>query len=165
MKNKWVHQLLSLVVSLLLVVGCTKGDDKAILPADPAQMVGNWVLVSPNTGYTITLTIEPVITNTMIAPPKFYKISGQGPVNQYSSSLDYAPSGALPDERRIRIDPVFTVTKIAETAEQSQISATYLRNLGQAYQYALTSNGELRLTYDGLYYELSTPPALIYKRQ
>lgn len=146
---------------VLLFGGCQRDD---VLPGDPKSLLGDWVLVSPKTAYTITLQIKPN-TNfypTNIIPPLM--VSGKGPVNQYNSVLNYAPDGAKPEERRLRIDSPFTTTMKAENAEQRAVASDYLKRLNSVHSYELTRNGQLRLHH----YSSSRPAeqtVLIYQRQ
>ena len=149
---------------MLFLAGCSKKEEDAILPADPAQLVGNWILVSPNTGYNITLTIEPTVNNTMITPPTIYRISGKGPVNQYGGVLNYAPYSVTQGPREIRVDSVARGSKIGETSEQEQVTDAYFRKLSEAYIYTVQASGELHLIY-GASNGSSTSAALVFKRQ
>lgn len=148
---------------LSLCIGCRKEIDVA-LPADPRQLVGDWVLVSPQTGYSITLTIEPMIYATNISPPPVYRIRGKGPVNTYEAMLNYAPRGDSTRTGEISLTNPVRGSTLGEDEQARQETELYFNELAGAHSYALTSNGQLRLTY-GVWYELNTPPALIYQRQ
>lgn len=154
-----------LIGLVLLLFGSCREED-SILPADPQGLLGNWVLISPQTGYTITLQIKPNpnIYTYNIPPYPSFMVSGKGPVNQYSSVLSYAPDGTKPDDRQIRIEPGFTSTMIAETAEQAAAAGNYLGSLVTVRRYELTQRGQLRFYYNPPY-RTTAPTVLIYQRQ
>ncbi|MBO0932370.1 hypothetical protein [Fibrella aquatilis] len=136
--------LLIACTALVGFAGCSKKQAFSVEPVNPnrvAQFVGNWVLVAPDATYPITLTIEPTAFGT--GTKNSYGVSGKGPVNRYTSSLDYAPSSAT--EVDMKFSPVFWTSKVAETPQQAQASNDYLTRLGRVKTGSITKEGALYL--------------------
>lgn len=159
-----MKRLFFLGLLLLLLEGCGKKVDE-VLPTNPQDLLGDWVLVSPKTAYTITLQIkpDPNYYTANIIPPSIFMISGKGPVNQYNSVLNYAPRGSNTQRNEIRITDAARSSKVGETDEVKQYTDFYLGALNTVSSYNFSADGQLQLRYC-LWCELSVT-TLTFQRQ
>ena len=148
-------------LAILSVTDCAQKQDGVdlVLPADPAKLVGNWVLVDNAQPTEITMTIESVAAAT----PTKYALRGKGLMNSYGAVLDVAPRANDTAPGEIRITDVARASKVGETDDIRQRTDNYLAALGAVSHYTLLANGQLRLTYC-LWCEFSIT-TLTFKRQ
>lgn len=127
------------------------------MPADPRSLLGDWVLILPETAPRATLSIRTYtgIINANISP--FY-VSGKAQINKYSAGIVFSPDNTPIEQRRLAVGQI-TRTKMSGSPEAMRMEDDYLSKLQAVNRYELTNQNRLRLIYglgDGV---------LIYQRQ
>lgn len=150
--------LFLIVVALFTLAACQP--DETVVPAQPEQLVGEWQLLEPSSGYLVTLRFTSDPRGACVVGYAGFQLSGKTSVNGYTTQACFSEGPSI-DSGPLGSGGISGIssTKMAGTPEAMQFEQTYLGNLGNVKRYEFTSKNRLRLHYEG-----AQPGVLVYKK-